>query len=107
LTRTISLRWSVAKLTAFSAARHKDPKRARRCWELLLHGDGFAIPGDSLSPRGDLRTHVDALSGRKVLESGLSTNHDSQWALNAIACLALVPDGLVDVARGVTNSGRK
>jgi hypothetical protein len=94
LTRTISLRWSVTKLAAYSAARKCNPARARRCWELLLHGDGFGIPGDSLSPRGEFRTAVDPLSGRTIRESNLSTNHDSQWALNAIACLALVPEAL-------------
>lgn len=94
MTRTISLRWSVAKLAAFSALRKRDPKRARRAWELLLHGDGFDRPGDSLSPRGRLRDATDVLSGRTVRESNLSTNHDSQWALNVIACLALVPEAL-------------
>jgi hypothetical protein len=94
LRRTISLRWSVAKLAAYAASRDSDPVLARRVWELLLAGDGFGIPGDSLSPRGVLTRVRDPLSGRELAESDLSTNHDSQWALNVIAALAMTPAGL-------------
>ena len=94
LQKTISLRWSVAKLAAFAAVRDNDLVQARRVWELLLAGDGFDIPGDSLSPRGVVTNFIEPLSGRKIAQSNLSTNHDSQWALNAIAALALAPEAL-------------
>lgn len=94
LSRTISLRWSVAKLAAFAAARRRDTVMARRAWELLFAGDGFGIPGDSLTPRCGFSTAVDQLRGGVVHESDLSTNHDSQWALNVVFALALVPDAL-------------
>jgi hypothetical protein len=94
LTRTLSLRWSVAKLAAFAAARDRDAALARRVWELLLVGDGFGIPGDSLSPRGSFSTGPDPLRGGVVHESSLSTNHDSQWALNAVFALGQTPEAL-------------
>lgn len=96
LRRTISLRWAVAKLAAFAADRDTDAILARRTWELLLVGDGFDIPGDALSPRGAQTTFVEPLSGREIVQTSLSTNHDSQWALNVIAALALAGEGLDD-----------
>jgi hypothetical protein len=94
LARTISLRWSVAKLAAFAAARDRDAALARRVWELLFVGDGFGQPGDSLSPRGVFATAADVLRGGVVHESSLSTNHDSQWALNVIFALGQTPEAL-------------
>ena len=96
LTRTLSLRWSVAKLAAFAAARDGDARLARRAWELLFVGDGFGHKGDSLSPRGRFTEAPDPLRGGVVHESSLSTNHDSQWALNVVFALGQVPEALED-----------
>ncbi len=94
LRKTISLRWSVAKLAAFAAVRRNDAALARRTWELLFDGDGFAIPGDALSPRTGIRHAPEPLRGGTVEECDLTTVHDSQWALNTIAAMSLVPEAL-------------
>lgn len=92
LTRTLSLRWSVAKLAAFAAVRERDTVLARRVWELLFEGDGFGDAGSALSLHGAFSTMPDVLRGGVVHESNLSTNHDSQWALNVIFALGQVPE---------------
>jgi hypothetical protein len=62
----------------------------------LFVGDGFGHKGDSLSPRGRFTEAPDPLRGGVVHESSLSTNHDSQWALNVIFALGQVPEALED-----------
>ena len=104
LTRTLSLRWSVAKLAAFAAARDGDPALAARVWELLLVGDGFGT-GDSNThgPRAAFTTAPDVLRGGVVHETGLTLIEGSQWALNVFFALGLVPAALEEAGR---NSAR-
>lgn len=94
LRRTISLRWSVAKLAAFAANRERDSSLAYRVWELLLSGDRFDDPDDSYCYPVRFISFKEPLSGKEIFMSNISTNYASQWGLNVIAALALVPEAL-------------
>lgn len=67
---------------------------ARRVCELLFVGDRFQRPGSSPVLRGGITAAPDPLRGGTVHESDLSTNHDSQWALNVVFALGQVPEAL-------------
>jgi hypothetical protein len=104
LTRRLGLRWSVAKLAAWAAARRGDRKLARRAWQLLLEGDGFGIPGDKQEYPAQFNEAPNVLGGPALREADINTNHGVQWCLNAIACLALAPEALEEAHRGTRQS---
>jgi hypothetical protein len=77
-----------SRLTAYAAARRKDPVLARRAWKEFAGLDGH--------PRRFAATHV---AGPAVLRpvdevAWNSTNDTAQWALATIQNLALVGDAL-------------
>lgn len=81
-----------ARLTAWAAKQKGDAALARRAWDELLYAE-HRTPEQKypLQPR--------AMRGPEALNPGeelpwLETNHASQWSLNAIELLALVPEAL-------------
>ena len=81
-----------ARLTARAAKQKGDAVLARRAWDELLYAE-HRTPEQRypLQPR--------AVRGPEALNPGeelpwLETNHASQWSLNAIELLALVPEAL-------------
>jgi hypothetical protein len=77
-----------ARLTAYAAYVNKDPQKAALAWRQLFR----TFPG---APRARFDWHP--VSGAMVAEPidenrNVSTNGSSQWCLNAIELLAMVPD---------------
>jgi hypothetical protein len=95
LTRTLSLRYPVAKLAAFAAVRDNDPALAARAWELLLTGD-VEVTWDQINWSG---AGPDVLRGGTVQETGLALIDSSQWGLNVMFLLGLAPAALEEAAR--------
>jgi hypothetical protein len=83
-----------ARLVAFAAAADGDDRLAARAWEMLLRpGRQLAFPVEPVPvPPGQ--------SHRPLRElPWVSTNSVSQWSLNVIECLALVPGALEEAWR--------
>ncbi|MGD0767808.1 MAG: Tat pathway signal sequence domain protein [Tepidisphaeraceae bacterium] len=77
-----------ARLTAYAAYIHKDPKKAALAWQQFFR----TFPG---APRARFDSHP--VGGAIVAEPvdeirNASTNGTSQWCLNAIELLQLAPD---------------
>lgn len=80
-------------IAAYASRRSEDPALARQAWTILLKDAGM----------GDLKLASDRISVpedayiRELHEiPWISTNTASQWCLNAIVCLELIGDSLVD-----------
>jgi len=81
--------WFYARLVAFAAAKTGDNALARRAWEMLLH------QGVGLGQRLEPQVVAGSRCPRRFEEiPWVSTNVVSQWCLNVIECLALVPEAL-------------
>jgi len=77
-----------ARLTAYAAYINRDPQKAGLAWQQLLR----TYPG---APRARFESHL--VSGAIVAEPideirNVSTNGSSQWCLNAIELLEMVPN---------------
>jgi hypothetical protein len=82
-----------AAIAAYGAYYRQDQETARRCWSILL-GNPFAQVR-LLEEAADV-TYVDEL---KEID-WMNTNEASQWSLNTIISLELIPDSLPEVAEG-------
>ncbi|MCF0062819.1 Tat pathway signal sequence domain protein [Dyadobacter chenwenxiniae] len=82
--KKLNLQQGHARLTAFAAKQHNDPKLGQRAWE-----EFYKSQGGTRSTRLEI-TH---LKGPEVLNPidenpNVSTNGAAQWSLGAIQCLA-------------------
>lgn len=77
-----------SRLTAYAAAKRKDPALARRAWKEFAGLDGH--------PRRFATTHVAGPAVPRPVDevAWISTNDTAQWGLAAIQNLALVGDAL-------------
>lgn len=81
-----------AGMIAYSAYWRKDPLLARKAWELLLFEKNCGVPLPIVDSMRESSTW------EKVREiPWISTNCVSQWCLNVMLCLELIPEALPEV----------